>query len=390
MQFGQLKIEKRVSRVTVALIAVSICVVVAMFLWSGSQSESAQIAALQREAANLRAQLKDREHTTLDGSESSRTGSTTSMQSFKKALETALEMPRSFDRTLQIEGLGYHMAGENLKAALEELGAITDYADRASFIRGIFTAAAQLSPELAIQAITELPQPSRIFAMRALATAWFGGALTYYPARGVAAVADSEAVRTLSEAGRLAIALAKIGTAEREAATLWADRLLPENERPTVLGRITSTFTPARIIAMYSALPETERPSFQQGFVSIFTESPFLGLEALQKWPEDELRTAALVGVTEFFATSDDLAPWAYTLFPQGAGRAEAITALTRNWFNRNPQAATEWANSLVGEDAKIARDSLTAADQDLQVSPSAPPIRPPLRKRALRLSRSP
>jgi hypothetical protein len=341
---------------SIVLLAVVLCLI--SILRSGF-SDDARMAALQAEGAMLQAKAAEREQiiTALQSrASSSPSQEITSQARRRESLKVVLQMSRSFDRTLEIEHAAYDLARESMERAFQELGKLESRADRASFLRGMFTAAGQLPSPEAIQWIKKSPE--QIYAMRALATAWLGGELpsSYYPG--------------LSEAGRMAVELTENGRGDMDAAILWAKELLTVYERPRVLGRIAAAFNatdPSRALAIYGELEEKEHTAFLTSFANTFANVPYPGWREIGKWPESEPRTAALVALCEVFGKADDeTAMMAFSEMPSGKGRDEAISSLARSWYMRNAQGAMDWANTLTDQDYVAAQEalrSLTSGD---------------------------
>jgi len=101
------------------------------------------------------------------------------------SLAEALALPFGLDRRQNLERSTYELTLKSAENALLELQKIQNASDRGAFLRGMFTAAAQLNDRDAIELIKRISKRESVdsksegeyqLAMRTLAEAWHGGA----------------------------------------------------------------------------------------------------------------------------------------------------------------------------------------------------------------------
>ena len=288
-------------------------------------------------------------------------------------LAETFALPRDFNRTQQIERAAYELAIQDAAAAMDQLAQIENPADRATFLRGMFTAIAQLAPHDALQWLKRLPEGnSRDIAMNVLATAWRGGLPPLRQERGSKGevVSGGNLVfHGLSPEGALAMSLLQGSAPRPEMAVAWAQELVSDaHERASVLGAAARQFgesDPARVTALFNGLAnDEERAMFSDEFASAWVDAkPEAAWRSAMNLPDGELRDAAEKRIFAAWSGQDPAgAATAAAALSSSQERALAISVIGEQWGSRDTRAALAWAGTLTGDDRVSAENAIHVA----------------------------
>jgi hypothetical protein len=292
------------------------------------------------------------------------------------SLGEALALPFGLDRRQKVERAAYELTLMSAESALLELDKIQDASDRGAFLRGMFTAAAQLNDRDAIGLIKRISKSESLnsksvgeydLAMRTLAEAWHGGAP--FPPQ-VVYVGKQKPLSPGGELGRW------IAGERLDTSVTWANELLDGRDRSGVLANAAVSYAvigdSSRALEILGQLSGEDHPIFLEQFGAAFASAPFTGLKLARNLPENELRTVALVSVCEILGNGGAFSTkFAYNELPTGLGRIEAIGALVQAFMCRSPEEAKSWAESLPADDRIVA---IQAIHERTKKSPGSGP----------------
>jgi hypothetical protein len=268
------------------------------------------------------------------------------------SLKDALALASRFERHQQLERFGFDAAKEGTEPALQRLAEITNAADRAAFLRGMFTHLAD-NPGEALRAVKSLDAViDRETAVAALVANWRPEPLPL----------DEQASlirRYGSVGGMLASLLGNpVLTAD------CARELLSGMERARVLGsasgRLAAT-DPQQALALGSQLEGRERTEFLLCLAASWTRTDG---DAAWAWAQQQtdpaLRNSLQETILANWAARDPAA--AALVVPQitnAESRQKLLEAVAGSWANADTKAAFDWANNL---STPQERDAATAA----------------------------
>jgi hypothetical protein len=269
-------------------------------------------------------------------------------------------LPLGFERNQRIEREGFEVASHDLRGVWERLEALSDPAERALFLRGMFFAIAAGEPRDAVAAIKKVANgDERALAMQTVANAWRGGV----PAG--TSINRRQPV-PLSNAAQMGMSLLDGTPARAELALLWADELLSDPaERVALLGAAAAAFTlknPERVTAIASAIhddgsKEIFRYQFAEALRSVAGETAWSNLHAL---PADDLRKIAERSILNAWAQSDPRdAAAAIANLPPGDERTRAINIVAESWALHDTAAAFAWASTMETEERASAEEAI-------------------------------
>jgi hypothetical protein len=269
------------------------------------------------------------------------------------SLKEVLALASRFERQQLLERFGFDAAKEGTEAALQRLAEITSGgADRAAFLRGMFTHLAE-NPREALRAVKSLAAGiDRETAVAALVANWRPEPLPLV-----------EQASLMSRFGSIGGMLA--GLLDDPVLTAnCARELLSGMERARLLGsasgRLAAT-DPQQALALGSELAGRERAEFLVGLASGWAQTAG---DAAWAWAQQQtdpaLRDSLQETIMVNWARRDPAA--AASLLPQIAdaeSRQKLLGIVAEVWAGADTKAAFDWANNL---NTPEERDAATAA----------------------------
>jgi hypothetical protein len=256
------------------------------------------------------------------------------------SLTEASAMSARFERQQLLERFGFDAAKEGTEVALKRLEQITGGAERAAFLRGMFTHLAE-NPGEALRAVKSLAAGiDRETAVAALVANWRPEPLP------------------LDEQASL---IKRYGTVGGMLASLLGDPVLTANcarellggmERARLLGAASGRLAandPQHALALGSELEGSERAEFLTGLAAGWART---GGDAAWAWslqqPDPALRNSLQETILASWAQRDPAA--VASVLPQitnAESRQKLLQAIAGWWAHADTKAAFDWANNL-------------------------------------------
>jgi hypothetical protein len=268
--------------------------------------------------------------------------------SFKEALALASR----FDRQQLLERFGFDAAKEGTEAAMQKLAEITGGADRAAFLRGMFTHLAE-NPGEAMRAVKSLDAGiDRETAVAVLIANWRPEPIPL-----------NEQASLISRYGSVGGMLARL-LGDPVFTADCARELLSGMERARLLGSASGQLAakdPQQALALGSGLEGRERTEFLLGLATGWAQSAG---DAAWAWAQQQtdpaLRDSLQATIVANWAARDPAT--AASLLPQitdAESRQNVLRAVAGTWATADTKAAIAWANRL---NTPQERDAATAA----------------------------
>jgi hypothetical protein len=256
------------------------------------------------------------------------------------SLSEALALPSRFERQQLLERFGFDAAKEGTEAALQRLSGITGGAERAAFLRGMFTHLAE-DPTEALRAVKSLAAGiDRETAVAALVANWRAEPLSV-----------SEQASLTKHFGAIGGMLAGL-LGDPVLTANCARELLSGMDRARLLGAASGRLAANDVqqaLSLGAQLEGQERAEFLVGLASGWarTAGDAAWAWALQQ-SDPALRNSLQEAVVASWAPRDPAT--AALLLPQitnAQSRQKLLTAVAGWWAGADTQAAIAWANNL-------------------------------------------
>jgi hypothetical protein len=296
-------------------------------------------------------------------------------------VDAVLRTARSFARSQDLERAAFDLASTNPEAALEKLASITDPADRALFLRGLFTGVARLPAADALKLLKKLEKGDRDQGALALVTAWRGGVPPVGRDRenrdengggggrggrgGPGGGGPGGFFGGMGTTTSLGFSLLDGSTGRAELAVAWAKEMTDGPGQAALLGAAAQKLVitdPTRALALGEGLDGREKGMFLAQVASGWSkEQPAAALAWAQKLEEGRTRDFAMGQIMDQWVRSDpSAAASALAGMPADDTRAKATRELAQAWGRDDTRAALAWAAQLPAAERQAAEKTIS------------------------------